>query len=110
MLLLTVARYYTPLGRLIQRPFTDDVRAYVQEGYDDVDPNAVDSLRSSKAKFTTSAGRVVYGGGGIIPDRVLARAQNPKSRGRFSAVARYSISLLPGLADATTGRPASGHS
>lgn len=78
LLLLTVARYYTPLGRLIQRPFTEDVRAYVQEGYDDMDPNAVDSLRSSKAKFITSAGRVVYGGGGITPDRVLARPQYSK--------------------------------
>jgi len=75
LLLLTVARYYTPLGRLIQRPYTDDVQAYVQEGYDDVDPNAVDSLRVAKAKFNTSSGRVVYGGGGITPDHVLLPAE-----------------------------------
>ena len=68
LLLLTVARYYTPLGRLIQRPYTDDVQAYIQEGMDDVDPNAVDSLRADKEIFYTALGRKVYGGGGITPD------------------------------------------
>ena len=71
VLLLTVARYYTPLGRLIQRPYTADVQAYIQEGIDDVDPNAVDSLRTSKKVFYTALGREVYGGGGITPDFVL---------------------------------------
>ena len=71
LLLLTVARYYTPLGRLIQRPYTDDLQAYYQEGVDDFDPNAVDSLRTDKAVFHTGLGRPVYGGGGITPDVLL---------------------------------------
>lgn len=71
LLLLTVARYYTPLGRLIQRPYTDDVRAYIREGMDDLDPNAIDSLRAGKQVFHTALGRKVYGGGGITPDVLL---------------------------------------
>ena len=68
LLLLTVARYYTPLGRLIQRPYTQDLQAYIQEGQDDLDPNAVDSLRTQKSVYFTALGRPVYGGGGISPD------------------------------------------
>jgi len=71
LLLLTVARYYTPLGRLIQRPYSDDLQAYYQQGTDDFDPNAVDSLRAGKRVFRTRLGRAVYGGGGITPDQVL---------------------------------------
>jgi len=71
LLLLTVARYFTPLGRLIQRPYTEDVEAYIQEGLDYVDPNAVDSLRADAEVFYTALGRQVYGGGGITPDVVL---------------------------------------
>lgn len=71
MLLLTVARYYTPVGRLIQRPFTEDLQAYIQEGVDDFDPNSVDSLRAAGAVFRTALGRPVYAAGGITPDVVL---------------------------------------
>ena len=71
LLLLTVARYYTPLGRLIQRPYTDDIQAYIQAGIDDVDPNNIDSLRAGKEIFYTASSRAVYGGGGITPDVLL---------------------------------------
>lgn len=71
LLLLTVARYYTPLGRLIQRPYTDDLQAYIQAGIDDVDPNSIDSLRAGKEIFYTASSRAVYGGGGITPDALL---------------------------------------
>lgn len=72
LLLLTVARYYTPLGRLIQRPYSDDVEVYYEEGVDDLDPNTVDSLRAGKTVFYTRQGRAVYGGGGITPDVFLS--------------------------------------
>jgi len=71
LLLLTVARYYTPLGRLIQRPYTEDIHSYIQEGLDGFDPNTVDSLQSAKKVFYTALGRAVYGGGGITPDVTL---------------------------------------
>ena len=69
---LTTARYYTPSGRCIQKPYTEGTDAYnreLQQRYEHhefVDSGAVsypDSLR-----FYTSQGRVVYGGGGIMPD------------------------------------------
>jgi carboxyl-terminal processing protease len=71
LLLLTVARYYTPLGRLIQRPYDEDVQAYYAEGVDAVDPNHIDSLHVGKTVFHTRLGRAVYGGGGITPDVLL---------------------------------------
>lgn len=70
---LTVARYYTPSGRSIQKPYNDGSDAYydeVSERYDagefgtNGSLNNVDTIR----KFYTSKKRVVYGGGGIIPD------------------------------------------
>ena len=75
MLLLTISRYHTPSGRLIQRPYTEDRMAYIEEGYDDVDPNVeVDEADSSKHVYTTIGGRKVYGGGGITPDVLLERS------------------------------------
>ncbi len=71
LLLLTVARYYTPLGRLIQRPYDEGVQAYYAEGVDTVDLNHIDSLHVGKTVFHTRLGRAVYGGGGITPDVLL---------------------------------------
>lgn len=65
---ITVARYYTPSGRLIQRPYQDGLSEYLAEGYDDNDPNAEADSVVSKPVFTTNSGRKVYGGGGITPD------------------------------------------
>ncbi len=67
-LMLSVSRYYTPSGRLIQRPYTGDRDKYVEEGFDDVDFNAADSSKSGKPVYHTDLGRNVYGGGGITPD------------------------------------------
>lgn len=66
---LTVARYYTPSGRLIQRPYDkENVVDYYSEAYDD--SSSVNRTDSTK-QFSTIAGRMVYGGGGITPDSVL---------------------------------------
>jgi carboxyl-terminal processing protease len=74
-LFLTIARYYTPSGRLIQREFSDR-EAYYAEGFDDVDPNAAPSdSAAARPKFYTAAGRLVYGGGGITPDVMLERRE-----------------------------------
>jgi carboxyl-terminal processing protease len=69
-LLLTIARYYTPSGRLIQRDYSGKDRAeYQEEAYEgDVPP---DSVLAKRPQFKTTAGRTVYGGGGIYPDVVL---------------------------------------
>ena len=69
-LLLTIAKYYTPSGRLIQRSYTGkDQQEYQEEAYkDDVPP---DSVLEKRPQFKTAGGRTVYGGGGIHPDVVL---------------------------------------
>jgi len=65
-LLLTVARYYTPSGRLIQREYDSDRRDYYTEGY-----TGTADDDTTRPVFYTSMGRTVYGGGGITPDAEL---------------------------------------
>ncbi len=69
---LTIARYYTPTGRCIQKPYSDDYNAYYEdqmERYDNGEMFQVDSsLFVDSLKFTTPGGKTVYGGGGIMPD------------------------------------------
>ena len=66
---VTIAQYYTPSGRLIQRPFDmqnqDD---YYTELYEDDREAKIDSLKKLRPPFKTRGGRVVYGGGGVTPD------------------------------------------
>ncbi len=66
---VTVARYYTPSGRLIQRPYGDGNRKYLHDlYYRDDDAAVLDSIRAALPRYKTRAGRTVYGGGGIQPD------------------------------------------
>ncbi len=69
---LTVARYYTPTGRCIQRPYTEGVQKYYEELYLETD-NLNDTLpKDSLQQFKTPGGKIVYGGGGITPDIVVS--------------------------------------
>jgi carboxyl-terminal processing protease len=70
-LLLTIAHYYTPSGRLIQRPYDKfaDRSEYAEDATREDVPS--DSELAERPKFKTAAGRSVYGGGGIYPDVVL---------------------------------------
>lgn len=69
---LTIARYYTPTGRCIQKPYTDDKNQYYSEEYDRYQNGELlnaDSIKLDKTKkYTTPNGKIVYGGGGIMPD------------------------------------------
>lgn len=66
---VTIARYFTPSGRLIQRPFVNgDYEDYYAGYYDTDREQKIDSLKETRPKYTTRAGRTVYGGGGITPD------------------------------------------
>ena len=76
--LLTVARYYTPSGRLIQRPYTEDRLSYLQEaGRPAILRESVagveDTLKAPERPvfYTINLHRKVYGGGGIAPDVIL---------------------------------------
>ncbi len=66
-LLLTVARYYTPAGRLIQRDYSDRDK-YLMEDAEEIEAEAEADTTKDRPVFHTSAGRIVYGGGGITPD------------------------------------------
>ncbi|WP_142784831.1 S41 family peptidase [Changchengzhania lutea] len=69
---LTVSRYYTPTGRSIQRPYKNGNKDYYDEYFarldsgELLDPDKIEVADS--LKFTTPGGKIVYGGGGIIPD------------------------------------------
>ncbi len=69
---LTVARYYTPSGRVIQKPYGEIVEGYhagLMARYKQGDYLHVDNIEFDDVlKYQTSKGRIVYGGGGIIPD------------------------------------------
>lgn len=69
---LTVARYYIPSGRSIQRPYDEGKEKYYNDFYERVvrgELEVKDSIRfDENLKFQTVGGRTVYGGGGIMPD------------------------------------------
>ncbi len=69
---LTVARYYTPTGRCIQKPYSDDKTDYYNEEFDRYQHGELlnaDSIKLDKSKqYKTPEGKIVYGGGGIMPD------------------------------------------
>ncbi|WP_456428848.1 S41 family peptidase [Rhodocaloribacter sp.] len=75
---LTIARYYTPSGRLIQTPYEggdreDYYRTKVEQWEEDASHDAKELLEGlpDSLKFTTDTGRVVYAGGGILPDYIV---------------------------------------
>lgn len=78
---LTIARYYTPSGRSIQKSYEKGVKAYKSElshRYDHGDYSSLDSaltdstFMSAQKKFKTLKGRTVFAGGGIMPDIFIA--------------------------------------
>jgi carboxyl-terminal processing protease len=72
MIRLTIARYYTPSGRCIQKPYTlGDDAGYEQDmltRYEHGEFFSQDSIKHTGPAYYTSIGRTVYGGGGITPD------------------------------------------
>ena len=63
---ITIARYYTPSGRLIQRNFDELDEYYLDLGKENRE--SIDSLKADSLIYKTKQGRTVYGGGGITPD------------------------------------------
>jgi len=75
---LTVARYYTPSGRCIQKPYikgkSDDYKLDLIKRYKRGEFDSKDSIRMiDSLKYKTLKGRTVYGGGGIMPDVFVPR-------------------------------------
>ncbi len=69
---LTIARYYTPTGRCIQKPYVDGFEEYQNELFERMKKGELentDSIHfSDSLKYSTPGGKIVYGGGGIMPD------------------------------------------
>ncbi len=68
---LTIARYYSPLGRNIQKPYAEGYEKYEEEVLNRFHNGEVlkgDTTKRSGPAFRTPKGRIVYGGGGITPD------------------------------------------
>lgn len=97
---VTVARYYTPSGRLIQRPYTNgDTDEYYEELYDEHYGEMDSTSLKERPRFKTKTGRTVYGGGGIKPDynlvqpgtitRDLARIRRSDARYFFKMAGEY---------------------
>ncbi len=73
---LTVARYYTPLGRSIQKSYKNGIDAYNQDlmnRFHDGEMSFADSIKHTNEQvYKTKSGKLVYGGGGITPDVFVA--------------------------------------
>ncbi len=66
---LTIARFYTPSGRCIQKPYSDDYQYDIYKRYADGEMFDRDSIKVDSTEiYYTVGGRPVYGGGGIVPD------------------------------------------
>lgn len=75
---LTVARYYTPSGRCIQKPYTlgdqEDYALDILNRYEHGELFSADSIHyKDTTVYKTKSGRIVYGGGGIMPDIFVGR-------------------------------------
>lgn len=86
---LTIARYYTPSGRLIQRPFGKNLNEYREAPYvqsEEEGENLEHKAESdtNKPVFKTASGRTVYGGGGITPDHIV----------KFERYSDYAVKLF----------------
>jgi len=72
MMRLTIARYYTPSGRCIQKPYTSgqdkDYEEDIMIRYQHGEFFSQDSIKHTGPEYKTGNGRIVYGGGGITPD------------------------------------------
>ena len=63
---ITIAKYYTPSGRLIQKSYNEGLDEYYSNNDDEID-----SMEVHTKKYYTKSGRIVYGGGGITPDVII---------------------------------------
>ena len=91
---LTVARYYTPTGRCIQKPFSGNKEEYLLEEYTRYATGEmfnIDSIHfADSLKYITPKGKVVYGGGGIMPD-IYVPLENDSTHYFFNKMANNGI-------------------
>ena len=95
VLQMTVSRYYTPVGRLIQTPYErGELEGYYEEKFASLsetmfDPSDYIESIPDSLTFRTDAGRTVFGGGGILPDVVVP----PDTSAVLQAINRQGLSF-----------------
>jgi carboxyl-terminal processing protease len=100
---ITTARWYTPVGRSIQKPYGIDAPHPVDLG--DESPAAAVADTTERPQYKTDSGRIVYGGGGIHPDLIVTpdtltleertyRMATLRSAGFRSAQTSFAVSFL----------------
>lgn len=91
---LTIARYYTPSGRCIQKPYENGTEEYYKEfisRFDNGEMMHADSISfPDSLKYETEKGRTVYGGGGIMPD-IFVAFDSTRFNDAFSYLVRKGI-------------------
>ena len=91
---ITIARYYTPSGRCIQKPYGESDEDYAMDivkRYEHGEFFNADSIKQNEDEiYTTKGGRIVYGGGGIMPDVFVAQDTTGYST-YYSNVVRKSL-------------------
>ncbi|HYE66680.1 MAG TPA: S41 family peptidase [Pyrinomonadaceae bacterium] len=97
-LMLTIAKYYTPSGRLIQRDYTHGgFYDYYTRGGSYSLENQQQQSRPSGPESRTDTGRTVYGGGGILPDEIVGpRLITPAQRRLMDPVFAFALDLVRG--------------
>ena len=97
---LTIARYYTPSGRCIQKPYGQGDEAYqmdISSRYAHGEFFSADSVKFDESQvFTTKSGRKVYGGGGIMPDVFVPQDTLPYNE-YYSSIVRKSLANIYSL-------------
>jgi carboxyl-terminal processing protease len=92
---LTVARYHTPTGRNIQQPYEKGSKDYYEDHYERyVSGEMLDAdsiVFNDSLKYTTPGGKIVYGGGGIMPDVYVSLKAEEKDRLYNTLVHRNAI-------------------
>jgi carboxyl-terminal processing protease len=91
---LTVARYYTPSGRCIQKPYENGSEEYYKDFYNRMKQGEVyhaDSIRFPESlKYQTKSGRTVYGGGGVMSD-IFIPLDSARYNDMYSSLVRKGV-------------------
>ena len=91
---LTIARYHTPSGRCIQKPYDKGTDEYYKDFYHRLESGELmhpDSIHfPDSLKYKTANGRTVYGGGGIMPD-IFVPFDSTRYNKVFSALIRKGV-------------------
>jgi carboxyl-terminal processing protease len=92
---LTVAKYYTPLGRSIQKSYKNGIEDYDHDlinRFREGEMTSLDSIKhTDQKKYTSASGKILYGGGGITPDVFVAFDTSSLSKNVMNALMKGTL-------------------